>query len=55
MTISYIWTLVAPLTNINSSMDDNHMPSKVWDEITNTLPNVNSCTVVDAPLTFEDG
>ena len=39
------WSLLLTWITLNSSMDDNHMPSKVWDEITYPFPNFNGCTV----------
>ena len=30
---------------INPSIDKYHMPSKVWDEITDPFPNFNCCSV----------
>ena len=29
----------------NASMDNNHMPSKLWDEMTYTFPNKNGGNV----------
>ena len=31
--------------NFNTTWISNHMPNKVWDEITYSFPNLNGCTV----------
>ena len=40
------WILGPHFSNINfNPIFDNHMPSKVWDDITYLFPNFNGCTI----------